>query len=240
MRETKARVVLLLLVVAVVAAVAAAPAAAAPTPTTLTVTAQSTSVTWGAKAILNGVLQTTEAPARPVDQQQVLVQYAARSIGPWTTAATVTNSAAPYSSGAYTYSWTAGRNLYWRMNFLGTAEWASTPSAVLYVKVKPAIGKPKCPSSIAQDKKFTVSGSLKPRYPAGSKNVTVKAQRYANGKWKTYKSYKATTANSGSYSKYSVKLSIAKTGKYRFSATTADTTTLAAGKSKYSHSLKVN
>jgi hypothetical protein len=240
MHATRGRIVLLLLVVVLVgAAVAATPAGAAPTPTTLTVTAQSATVTWGARAVLNGVLQTTADPPLPVDQQQVLVQYAAQSIGPWTTAATVTNTAALYSSGAYTYSWTAGRNLYWRMNFLGTAQWASTPGAVLYVKVKPAIGKPACPSSVKHGKKVTVSGSLKPRYPAGAKNVKVKAQRYASGKWKAYKTYTATTADSGSYSKYSVRLSISKTGKYRFYATTADTTTLAAGKSAYSRSMKV-
>ena len=92
----------------------------------------------------------------------------------------------------------------------------------MYVKVKPVLGKPACPSSIKAGKKFTVSGSLKPRYPAGSKNVKVKAQRYASGKWKAYKTYTATTADSGSYSKYSVRLSISKKGKYRFYATTAE------------------
>ena len=183
--------VLLLAIVALlaVAAVAAAPAAAAaPTSTTLTVTAQSTSVNWGAKAVLNGVLQTTEAPARPVDGQQVLVQYATSPTAIlWTTAATVTNTAAPYTSGAYTYSWTASRNYYWRMKFEGTAEWSRADGAVVYVKVKPVIGKPSCPSSVKHGKKFTVSGTLKPRYPSGSKNVTVKAERYSGGKWKAYK-----------------------------------------------------
>jgi hypothetical protein len=229
---------LVVVAVLVAAAVATAPAAAA-TSTTLTVTAQSSSVNWGATAVLNGILQTTEAPARPVDQQQVRVQYAGTSIGPWTTAATVTNTAAPYSSGEYTYSWPAARNYYWRMDFAGTAEWAPAPGAVVYVKVMPVLGKPSCPSSVMHGKKFTVSGSLQPKYPSGSKNVTVNAQRYSGGKWKAYKAYTATTANSGSYSKYSVKLSISKKGKYRFYATTADTSALAAGKSAYSRSMKV-
>jgi hypothetical protein len=240
-RSAATRVLLLSIVALMaVAAVAAAPAAAAPTPTTLTVTAQSTSVNWGAKAVLNGVLQTTEAPARPVDGQQVLVQYATSPTAIlWTTAATVTNNAAPYTSGAYTYSWTASRNYYWRMRFAGTSEWGSADGAFVYIKVKPVIGKPSCPASVKHGKKFTVSGSLKPKYPSGSKNVTVKAERYSGGKWKAYKSYKATTANSGSYSKYSVKISISKKGKYHFYATTADTSTLSAGKSGYSRSMKV-
>ena len=70
--------------------------------------------------------------------------------------------------------------------------------------------------------------------------MTVKAQRYSHGKWASYKSYKATNADSGSYTKYSVKIKISKKGKYRFYVgTTAATDTLAAGKSPYSRSLKV-
>ena len=66
--------------------------------------------------------------------------------------------------------------------------------------------------------------------------MSIKAQRYSSGKWKAYKTYTATTSNSGSYSKYSLRFSISKMGKYRFYATTANTTTLAAGKSAYSRS----
>jgi hypothetical protein len=232
--------VLLVILVFVAAAVAAPPAAAAPTPTTLTVSAQKASINWGATGILNGVLQTTANPPLPVDQQQVQVQYATQSIGPWLTApnSPITNNAAPYSSGAYTYPWTASRNLYWRMTYLGTSEWAATVGNYVYVQVKAVVGKPACPSSIKSGKKFTVSGSLKPLFPVGT-NVQVKAQKYSSGKWKAYKTYAATTANSGSHSKYSVKLSITHKGKYRFYATTAATSTLAAGTSAYSGSMQV-
>ena len=222
-----------------VAAVAAAPAAATPTPTVLTVTPQSPSVNWGAKAVLNGVLQTTVDPIQPVDQQQVLVEYAPYSVGPWTLAETVTNSAAPYSSGAYVYSWTAKRTYYWRFDYAGTAEWAPYTSNFVLVKVKAAVGKPARPASIKAGKKFTVSGSLKPRFVKGSKTVTVKAQRYSSGKWRPYKRYRATNADSGSYSKYSVRLKITRKGKYRFYGTTAATGTLAAGRSAYSRTLRV-
>jgi hypothetical protein len=233
---------MLLAAVLVVAAVAAAPAAAAtatPTPTILTVTAQSTSVNWGAQAVLNGSLQTTVDPIQPVDQQQVRVEFSPSSIGPWTLAATVTNSDAPYTSGAYTYPWTANRTYYWRMNFQGTAEWAPFVGNTVLVKVKAVVGRPGCPSTVKAGKQFTVSGSLKPRYPVGSRTVTVKAQRYAGGKWLSYKSYKATNANSGSFSKYSVKIKITRKGKYRFYGATAETNTLASGKSTYSRTITV-
>jgi hypothetical protein len=223
------------------AAVAAVPAAAVPVSTVLTVTAQSTSDNWGAQAVLNGVLQTAVEPIRPVDRQQVRVEFSRYSTGPWTLAdnGVVTNSAAPYSSGAYTYSWKGNRNYYWRMDFLGTPEWAPYTGNVVLVKVKAVVGKPSCPSSVRAGKRFTVSGSLKPRYPAGSKVVTVKVQRFSSGRWKAYRSSRATTANSGSYSRFSVKITISRKGKYRFYGTTAGTDTLAAGRSAYSRTLTV-
>ena len=241
-RAAKRRVVLLvLLVVLVAAAVAAVPAAAAPTPTTFSLNAQRPTVNWGATAILNGVLQTDENPPLPVDQQMVMVQYSAsptRRRGPCRRRHHHQH-AAQYRPGQYTYTFKASRNFYWQMSFAGTAAYAAKDSNIVLVKVKPVIGKPSCPSSVKHGKKFTVSGSLKPRYRSGSRNVSIKAQRYSSGKWKAYKTYTATTTNSGSYSKYSLKFSISKTGKYRFYATIAKTTTLAAGQSAHSHSMKV-
>jgi hypothetical protein len=240
LRPRRGRLLLLVAAALVVAAVvAAAPAAAAPTPTSLTVTPQSPSVTWGATAVLNGVLQTTVDPIQPVDRQQVRVEYSATSGAPWLLAATVTNTAAPYSSGTYTYSWTAERNYYWRFVYEGTAEWGPQTSSFVLVKVKAAVGKPACPKSIKAGKKFTVSGSLKPRFSKGSRTVTVRAQRYTSGKWKPYKTYRATNADSGAYSKYSVRIKITKKGKYRFYATTATTTSFAAARSVYSRTLRV-
>jgi hypothetical protein len=231
---------LLLLLAALVVALALSAPALAKVSTTLTVTAQSTSVNWSSTAILNGILQTTSASPLPVDGEQVLVQYATSADAVlWTTAATVTNAAAPYSSGQYTYSWKAARNYYWRMRYEGSSQYEGITGNVVYVKVKPVIGKPSCPSKIKAKKKFTVSGSLKPRYAPGSKTVKVNIQISSNHKWKAYKTYKATNANSGSYSKYSVKISISKKGKYRFYGTTANTSTLAAGKSAYSRTLTV-
>jgi len=240
-RRSGARLLLLLVVALVVAAaVAAAPAAALPTPTVLTVSAQSPTVTWGSTAILNGVLQTTVDPIQPVDRQQVRVEYSEfTNVFPWPLAITVTNDAAPYTSGEYTHSWQATRTYYWRMNYEGTDEWGAYVGNYVLVKVAPAIGKPGCPSSIKAGKKFTVSGSLKPKYPSGAKTVTVKAQRYSGGKWRSYKSYAATNADSGSYTKFSVKVSISKKGMYRFYGTTQVTSTLAAGRSADSRSLQV-
>jgi hypothetical protein len=238
-RRSGARL-LALFVVALVAAAAVAAAPAAAVTTSLNVSPQSANVKWGAKGILNGVLSTTENPPVLLDRQQVEVKRSTYSVGPWTSVGTVTNTVAPYTSGEYTYSWTAARNYYWTMTYAGFGEWAPVDGTIVLVKVTPAIGKPSCPSSIRAKKKFTVSGQLKPKYPSGYRTVTVKAQCYSSGKWRPYKSYAATNANSGSYTKYSVRLSISKKGKYRFYATTLASSTLAAGKSVYSRTLRVN
>jgi hypothetical protein len=236
---------LLLMVVALlaVAALAAAPAVAAtgPAAPTLTVSPQAATVNWGATAILNGTLQTAAAPPLPVDGQLLYVEYATSPTGPsWTRVLpAISNNPADYGTGAYTYSFKASRNYCWRMVFAGTAEYAEITSQCVQIKVRPRLGRPACPASVKANKKFTVVGSLKPRFTPGSKTVKVRAQRYAGGKWRTYKTWLAKNANSGAYSKYSVRVAISKKGKYRFYATSAGTSTFAAAKSTYSRSLRV-
>jgi hypothetical protein len=185
------------------------------------------------------MLHTSAQPPLPVDRQQVRVEYSQSSLGPWALAATVSNSADLYTSGAYTYSWAANRTLYWRMRFEGGGEYAGVTSKTLLVKVKAALGKPACPATIKAGRKFTVAGTLKPRFPAGSRTVKVTAQRYARGTWRPYKAYTAVNANSGSYSRYSARIKITKAGRYRFYASTAGSDTLAAGRSAYSRTLRV-
>ena len=148
------------------------------------------------------------------------MEYSASSNGPWITAGTVTNTAEPYTSGAYTYDWTAERNYYWRMVFEGTAEWAA-PRNVVLVKVRPRArqaGLPGVDQGRQEVHRVRFAEAQGPQ--AGSRTVKVKAQRYASGKWRSYKSYTATNADSGSYSKYSVRIKITQKGKYRFYATT--------------------
>lgn len=232
----------LLLIVAsvvVVGLLGPAPCLAAPTPTVLTVAARSTNVVWGSTAVLNGVLQTTEDPPLPVGGQQIVVQYATSSTGPWHVAGTITNSGAAYYAGAYAYSWTAARNYYWFMDFAGTAQYAPFPSNIVYVKVRPALGRPHCPASIHHGKKLTVYGSLKPKFPAGSETVKVRVQVYKSHKWRSYAVHTAVNVNSGSYSKYKATFAISAKGKFRFYATTSRTNAFAAGRSTFSRTLRV-
>ena len=87
--------------------------------------------------------------------------------------------------------------------------------------MRPALGVPTVPKSAKVNKNFTVYGSLKPHFPAGAKTVKLKAYRYNGHSWVSYKTYKATNFNNGSYTRYKLTVKITKKGKYRFKASTA-------------------
>lgn len=105
--------------------------------------------------------------------------------------------------------------------------------------VRPLLGTPTCPTSVRHGTAFKVNGSLKPRFGAGTKTVTVKAYRYASGKWRFFKSYSAVNSNYSSYTKYTAKIVISRRGKYRFKASMAATSTSLAATSRYSRTLTV-
>ncbi len=235
------RLLLLLALAVLVAAALASPAAAVadPVPTKLTVTAQKKPVYWGSKGILNGILQTAEAAPRPLDQQQIVVQYAVDPDGPWQTAGTVTNSAAPYSSGEYTYLWKASRTYWWKMVFAGSDEWGASESKPVKVGVMPVVGKPKCPKNVRRGWHFTVSGSLKPCFAGGSKTIKVVAERKVGGKWKKHKTYQAVNLRKGTEGRYRVKIKIKQPGRYRFYARSAKTVKYVASTSARGATMRI-
>jgi hypothetical protein len=231
-----------MLVVALVVAAAAAaavPAAAAPAPSKLTVTPQSATVKWDSTLILNGLLQEDVVPPLPLDRMQVQVQRSTTGSDPWTLVATVTNTAAPYSSGAYVYSETATRTYYWRMHFAGDGQWAAVTSAPVKIGVKPLVGKPSAPRRAKARGAFQVSGSLKPRFSPGSRAVKLRWQVREHGRWKAYRTVWAGVADSGSFSKYSVSVTVKEKGTYRFYGETPATARFALSQSAFSRAVTV-
>lgn len=119
----------------------------------------------------------------------------------------------------------------------GTA--TSSVDFLVTPKPKPSLGKPICPTSVRHGKSFSVYGSLKPQFDAGTRTVTVKMYRYASGKWRFVKSYRAVNSDYSSYTRYTAKLTVKMTGKYRFKAFAAVTSLWAAASSSYSRTLTV-
>jgi hypothetical protein len=216
---------LLLAALAVSVVLLAVPAlASAANNTTLTAKASASTITWGGNVILTGTLMDTTT-ITALGDQWVWVQWRLTNVAPWNDLAEVTTDDAQYATGQYTAVAYPTELTYYRMNFLGTAAYNSSISNTLQIRVRPALGVPKVPRAARAGRYFTVWGTLKPRFPAGAQTVKLTAYRYRNGKWVKAKSYRATNANSGAYTRYSARIRISKTGRYRFKASTAATTT---------------
>jgi hypothetical protein len=177
---------------------------------------------------------------KALNGETVRIEWSSTGVGPWTVLASVTTGSGPYDTGQYAAVVYPPALTFYRFTYAGHGNFdPAPPSNVLGVHVKPALDVPKVPSSAKHNKSFTVSGSLKPQFPAGQKTVTLAAYRYNGHKWVSYKSYKATNANNGSYTKYSARIKISKTGKYRFNASTSATAQYSATTTDNSKTVKI-
>jgi gamma-glutamylcyclotransferase (GGCT)/AIG2-like uncharacterized protein YtfP len=89
--------------------------------------------------------------------------------------------------------------------------------------VRPLLGVPKVPSSVRSRRSFTVYGTLRPHFSAGERTVKVKVYRYKNRHWVFVKQVSTTNTDSGSNTRYAVKVKLTTRGKYRFRAFTVAT-----------------
>ena len=108
-----------------------------------------------------------------------------------------------------------------------------TIAASFVAKTKPVLGTPTNPKSVKKSRAFTVSGSVKPGSPAPS--VKLKAYRLKAGKWVVYKYYSAKVTGT----KYSARVKITQTGKFRFQANSASSATYLASSSRTGKTLTV-
>jgi hypothetical protein len=239
----RARLAVLLLLAAVVLTVGilGAPGAASAAPTSLTASSLKSTVTWGGFTILTGTLMDTTTPLSPIalGGQLVRVEWSLTDLPPWTLLATVTTDSAQYYTGQYAVVVYPKTPTWYRFNYLGSIGYDAALSNDLLIHVRPALGVPKVPSSAKVNKLFTISGTLKPRFPAGQKTVKLTAYRHKGKKWVSYKTYRAVNANSGSYTRYSLTLKISQTGRYRFTARTAATATFSPATSRTSTTLRI-
>ena len=114
-----------------------------------------------------------------------------------------------------------------------------TVRVLLQAPVTPTLGTPSCPKSVKHGRQFKVYGTLIPHFDAYAKTVRVKAYRYVSGEWKLAKSYATINTDSGIYTKYTATVTLAKTGKYHFKASTVATTQFNAAVTGFSRTLTV-
>lgn len=216
----------------VLVAMLAAPALAAPAATTWTVSPQSKTITYGQGVTLNGTLMSGGVA---VGGLWVDFAQATSQTGPFEVLFKVTTAAGAYYSGTYSVPVMPLQTMYYRFQWAGDDAYAAKDSDVIRVQVKPALGKPSCPSRIRSGKKFTVKGTVKPGEGV-SPAVKIKAyRRSGSGVYVSYRTYGATVDGT----QYKAVIKIAKTGKYKFKATTGGTAEFAANASSFSRVLTV-
>ena len=228
-----------LVALAALMAVVVAPVAADPPTTSLTAAAQKSPVKWNTVLILNGMLVEDVDPPLALDGQQIEVQRATSASGPWKLVTIVTNTPGPYYSGAYVYNEKATRTYFWRMVFAGTTEYRPATSNAVRIGVAPVLGKPAVPAKAKARRAFTVRGSLKPRFKAGSRSVKLRWQIRKNGAWRNFRTSWAKVSKAGSYSKYTARVAVPRAGKFRFYALTPASAKFVVGRSPFSRTVTV-
>ena len=241
-RRARLHVMLALAVCVATAGLLAAPglAGAAPSPTQIKARAQLYTITWGTHTVLTGTLMDTSTITALGGLWLRVEVSPTGSPASWTLFSTVTTeNEAQYATGQYTQVAQPRKLTYYRFVFLGNAAYAASFSNTVTIRVRPFVGRPMVPMTVKAGKLFIVRGSLKPRFPAGAKTVTIKAYRSKGGKWVLVKSLRATNVDTVKYTKYRVTTRFTKKGKYRFRAFTPTMPGWAPGKSTFSKVLVV-
>ena len=217
------------------------PAGAAPSPTEIKARAQTSTITWGRNTILTGTLMDT-GTITALGGLSLDVEWShTGSPASWKWLSTVTTeNEAQYSTGQYTQVVHPRQLTYYHFVFSGNAAYSASISNPLTIRVRPYLGRPVVPTVVKAGKRFTVWGSLKPRFPAGARTVKVSVHRYkGHGSWVVVKRLAAKNVDTLRYSKYQLRTSLTKKGKYRFRAYTPTMDGWAPGKSVLSNVLVV-
>jgi hypothetical protein len=239
-RRARLDVLLLLAVSVATAGLLVAPGlAGAVSSTEITARAQSSTITWGGSTILTGTLMDLGTLTALGGLSMDVEWSHVGSPTSWQWLATVTTEEGEYATGQYTKVVHPRELTYYHFVFKGNGAYAPSVSKPVTIKVRPYLGRPLPPKVVKKGKLFTVPGTLKPRFPAGTKTVKIRVYRAKGGTWVVVKRLWATNVDTTSYSKYVLSTRLTSKGKYRFLAYTAATTAWAPGQSLFSRTLVV-
>lgn len=189
---------------------------------TLSISAPST-IGYNATFKVNGSL--TEA-GFPVAYRDVSLQRSSDGGKTWSFVATAKTN----SSGAYSITTPSGlkKAAIFRTRYGGRVQeyggsyrlaQFSALSSSKTVKPKVYLGTPTATSyTKAEDRYFTVRGSLKPRHTSGTKPVQIKVYKKVDGKYVWKKTYTASVYDYDTYSKYKASIRLTSPGRWRIRA----------------------
>jgi hypothetical protein len=122
------------------------------------------------------------------------------------------------ASGAFAFSLKPSTKTWYRTTMGGTGRIGATASSTVIVTPQAYLSAPSVPSSVKKSVGFTSSGYLKPRHAAGGRVVDIRCYRLENGAWKLRRNYVAVSSNYSSYTKYSARVILPYTGRWRLQA----------------------
>lgn len=216
--QKRARWVTAFLSAALVVALLPTTSVASPIPTTLSLTANPPAIVVDGSSMLTGSLKTITGTPIGDAVLKVFSSYDALN---WSDIGEIRTQA----DGTFSFE-ARPSNLrpksYYRLSYPGGGAHAPS-SATVEVVVRALIGTPSVPVIASVNRAFTVSGTLKPWHTPDNTGTTVRCYRYEKKKDGTYgyvykKSFRATASTLGEISKYSARVSIPSSGKWKLRA----------------------
>ena len=90
--------------------------------------------------------------------------------------------------------------------------WSATPLP------RPVLGAPRAQKRVGAGDRFSVSGALSPRHPAGAHSVELRAYRWNGSAWALRRTLLTTNRDAGDATRWSVTFALGKTGRWKLTA----------------------
>lgn len=200
-------------------------------PTTVTLSASDATPRYSGSTTLKAAVRTVEGV--PLAGRSVIFEVLSGTT--WVSLGTATSPANGLVSRSVT-GLTSARTYRARIAYSST--YGAAGSAQLRVAPRVSLSTPAVPAAVSRGRSFSVSGTIKPRHSAGSRPVRLEFYKYEGGAWVLKKTVSAKVKNYSTYSKYTVSVSLALSGRWRVRAYHASDSSNALSTSAY-HEFKV-
>ena len=105
-------------------------------------------------------------------------------------------------AGAYSVGYVPAKRISVRVRFVAPETYLPAESRPTTVAPRPAIAAPVVPSTVREERRFTVVGTVTPHHTAGPSPIMLHVQRRVSGTWRDYPLVTTTYRDSGSASLY--------------------------------------
>jgi hypothetical protein len=122
------------------------------------------------------------------------------------------------TAGAYSFTVKPKSQTRYQVRHLGSSKFLPTTASVVTVTPRAYLTKPTAPGTVTKGVQFTSIGYLKPRHPAGGKNVKLTCYRREAGVWAARKTVYAVSANYSTYTKYTARFTLPYSGDWKIVA----------------------